>query len=390
MFRSFVVFGIAFGAFVSSSSTLSWAQYGDVSSQPQDMFSVETSLADQKVLPVINTAKEQSKGHFWTVTDLRSGVGQVQLSTPVPYPQAQFPNYAILQLQTDPLLQHWLESRLQVIAKLLEDRQIAFTDLRVEEQAVIVQISQAGLVSEAYAVMQTVDPSFQVQQHGNWFRLSLTAAADQNWFQYGIERFYQGVKQSASSSVDVSLLSDGRVMVSTVSADLLRQIVTSYQKIDKEITLRKINTSVRIATNAKDRQIVPVGTEILSAQQRSTLKIPVFKRQYLSNSDILMAESVYVDGEPKVQLYLSPLGKERLQELSADAKGAEQFALCRGGRVLRVGRFAETIRNGVLLLSGFRSIDHATRFAQLIQPNLLSEDFTVTDSSVANLFAKEE
>lgn len=343
----------------------------------------------QPELPPLNVEKARRMGQFWPVLTFRQGLGQVELTQPA-YPNYQLPNYAILEIGTDDLLTSWLEDRLYMVSQLFQDRRISYADLRLENQAIIVQITNPQLVTEASQLLAQMDEAFIVEKAENWIRLSLKPSHDQWWFQYAIERFYQAIRQSIPETSTLNLLPDGRLMVSASSPEVLRATVAALKAPQQPVTLNKVNLSVKLVTDPKERQIIPVGTDIRKSWQRSSRKVPVLKRSYLNNQDILGAESVYVDGQPAVQIYLSQVGIKRMQNVTAKATSQEQFVLCLEDKALIVGRFNGVVENGVLQIIGFDGINQATQMASAIQKNLIDIDFTIAESSVPNLLVAAE
>jgi preprotein translocase subunit SecD len=304
-------------------------------------------------------------------------------------------SHLLLEVDADTIVKERLEAIIDSARGDLRRERIAYTDLSVVGQEVVVvvrdaqereravQILRGQAMQVANSVMGTTAPDLSVQAGADGrIAVQLTeialkdrrrAAIDQS-----IEIIRRRIDQTGTSEPVIQREGDLRIVVQLPGVDDPDRIKRLLGKTAK-MTFRLVDDNVPLEDIARGR--APAGIEFLDSDERGRRtgeKTPVQRRVMVSGDTLTDAQATFQDNQPVVSFRFDSIGARRFGEATERNVG-KRFAIVLDGRVISAPVIREPIRGGSGIISGNFTVQSANDLALLLRAGALPAPLKIVE-----------
>ncbi|MEZ5647706.1 MAG: protein translocase subunit SecD [Alphaproteobacteria bacterium] len=279
-------------------------------------------------------------------------------------------SYILLEVDLDRALAEYTDSLLEEIRGVLREKQIAFTNLSVENGSVAIALRDVAQASAAREAIRTITASSGITEPSIGKILVRPSEAEitarkKQIVDQSVEIVRRRVDETGTKESSIQRQGDRRVIVELPGYD------------DPQRMKELIGKTAKLTFHLVEEPGTP-GTKILDSEEAGGGKYTINRRIIVSGENLTDAQPTYVDGQPVVSFRFDSTGARRFGD--ATQKNVHRFlAIVLDDKVISAPTIREPILGGSGIISGHFTPQSASDLALLLRAGALPAPLKVLE-----------
>jgi len=294
-------------------------------------------------------------------------------------------SYLLLEVDVAAAQTEQLNSTIDNVRDVLRNAKIGYTDLNVQDGAIVFTIRDQDRIDDARTAVSKIDPSLSVDiTPSGAGKMQFTAqATEQRRSQavdQSIEIIRRRIDETGTKEPTIQRQGQNRILVELPGIDNPEHVKALLGKTAK-LTFQLVDQSVSVEDARRGR--TPVGSEILPSEERAARagQPPYYllrKRVIVSGNMLVDAQATFQNNEPVVSFRFDSAGAKRFGDATKENVG-KPFAIVLDNRVISAPVIREPILGGSGIISGSFTVQSASDLALLLRAGALPAPITILE-----------
>ena len=294
-------------------------------------------------------------------------------------------SYLLLEVDVAAAQTEQLNSIVDNVRDALRTAKIGYTDLNVQNNAIVFKISDPARIEDARAALSKIDQSLTVDiaPDGSGkmqFTAQATEARRSQAVEQSIEIIRRRIDETGTKEPTIQQQGQDRIIVELPGIDDPERVKALLGKTAK-LTFQLVDTTASVDDARHGK--MPPGDEVLPAEDRAARSgQPPFylvKRRVMVGGDTLVdAQATFQNNEPVVSFRFDSAGAKRFGDATRDNVG-KPFAIVLDNKVISAPVIKEPILGGSGIISGSFTVQSASDLALLLRAGALPAPITILE-----------
>src|SRR5215472_8684490 len=294
-------------------------------------------------------------------------------------------SYLLLEVDVAAAQSEQLNSTIDNVRDALRNAKIGYTDLNVQDGAIVFTIRDQDRIDDARTAVSKIDPSLSVDiTPSGAGKMQFTAqATEQRRSQavdQSIEIIRRRIDETGTKEPTIQRQGQNRILVELPGIDNPEHVKALLGKTAK-LTFQLVDQSVSVEDARRGR--TPVGSEILPSEERAARagQPPYYllRRRVMVSGDMLVdAQATFQNNEPVVSFRFDSVGGKRFGDATKENVG-KPFAIVLDNKVISAPVIREPILGGSGIISGSFTVQSASDLALLLRAGALPAPITILE-----------
>ncbi|HWB47992.1 MAG TPA: protein translocase subunit SecD [Stellaceae bacterium] len=345
-------------------------------------------FAQWKVLLIVGVC---ALGVLFSLPNLFTPAQLAALPSVVPHKQVALGldlrggSYLLLQVDVAAAQNEQLNSIVDNVRDALRSARIGYTDLNVQNGAIVFTIRDLDRIDDAHTALAKIDPALGVEitPSGAGKMAFTTQATDQRRQQavdQSIEIIRRRIDETGTKEPTIQRQGQDRILVELPGIDNPEHVKALLGKTAK-LAFQLVDQSVTVDDARKGR--MPPGDTILPSEERAARagQPPFYlvrKRVMVSGDTLVDAQATFQNNEPVVSFRFDSAGAKRFGDATKENVG-KPFAIVLDNKVISAPVIREPILGGSGIISGSFTVQSASDLALLLRAGALPAPITILE-----------
>ncbi|HEU0215913.1 MAG TPA: protein translocase subunit SecD [Stellaceae bacterium] len=294
-------------------------------------------------------------------------------------------SYLLLEVDVAAAQTEQLNSTIENVRDALRNAKIGYTDLNVQDGAIVFTIRDQDRIDDARTALSKIDPSLSVDiTPSGAGKMQFTAQATEQRrsqaLDQSIEIIRRRIDETGTKEPTIQRQGQNRILVELPGIDNPEHVKALLGKTAK-LTFQLVDQSVSVEDARRGR--TPVGSEILPSEERAARagQPPYYllrKRVIVSGNMLVDAQATFQNNEPVVSFRFDSAGAKRFGDATKENVG-KPFAIVLDNKVISAPVIREPILGGSGIISGSFTVQSASDLALLLRAGALPAPITILE-----------
>jgi preprotein translocase subunit SecD len=294
-------------------------------------------------------------------------------------------SYLLLEVDVAAAQTEQLNSLVDNVRDALRNAKIGYTDLNVQNGAIVFKISDQDRIDDARNALSKIDASLTLDIGPDGagkmqFSAEATSQRRQQAVDQSIEIIRRRIDETGTKEPTIQRQGSDRILVELPGIDNPEHVKALLGKTAK-LTFQLVDTSVSV--DEARRGHTPPGSEILQTEERAVRagQPPFYlvkKRVMVGGDTLVDAQATFQNNEPVVSFRFDSIGAQRFGTATRENVG-KPFAIVLDNRVISAPVIREAIPGGSGIISGSFTVQSASDLALLLRAGALPAPITILE-----------
>jgi preprotein translocase subunit SecD len=294
-------------------------------------------------------------------------------------------SYLLLEVDVAAAQTEQLNSLVENVRDALRNAKIGYTDLNVQNGAIVFKISDQDRIDDARNALAKIDPSLTLDVGAEGagkmqFSAEATNQRREQAVDQSIEIIRRRIDETGTKEPTIQRQGADRILVELPGIDNPEHVKALLGKTAK-LTFQLVDTSASVDDARKGH--MPAGDEILSTEERAARagQPPFYlvrKRVMVGGDTLVDAQATFQNNEPVVSFRFDTAGAKRFGDATRENVG-KPFAIVLDNKVISAPVIREAIPGGSGIISGSFTVQSASDLALLLRAGALPAPITILE-----------
>jgi preprotein translocase subunit SecD len=295
-------------------------------------------------------------------------------------------SYLLLEVDVAAAQTEQLNSLIDSVRDALRNAKIGYTDLNVQNGAIVFKVSDQDRIDDARNALSKIDPALTLDIGADGagkmqFSVEATDQRRQQAIDQSIEIIRRRIDETGTKEPTIQRQGADRILVELPGIDNPEHVKALLGKTAK-LTFQLVDTSASVDDARKGH--MPPGDEILPTEERAARagQPPFYlvKKRVMVGGDMLTDAQVDLQNgnEPAVRFRFDTIGAKRFGDATA-ANVGKPFAIVLDNKVISAPVIREAIPGGTGIITGSFSVQSANDLALLLRAGALPAPITILE-----------
>jgi preprotein translocase subunit SecD len=294
-------------------------------------------------------------------------------------------SYLLLEVDVAAAQTEQLNSLIDGARDALRNAKIGYTDLNVQNGAIVFKVSDQDRIDDARNALSKIDPSLTLDIGPDGagkmqFSAEATNQRREQAVDQSIEIIRRRIDETGTKEPTIQRQGSDRILVELPGIDNPEHVKALLGKTAK-LTFQLVDSSALVDDARKGH--MPLGDEILPTEERAARagQPPFYlvkKRVMVGGDTLVDAQATFQNNEPVVSFRFDTAGAKRFGDATA-ANVGKPFAIVLDNKVISAPVIREAIPGGSGIISGSFTVQSASDLALLLRAGALPAPITILE-----------
>jgi preprotein translocase subunit SecD len=294
-------------------------------------------------------------------------------------------SYLLLEVDVAAAQTEQLNSLIDNVRAALRNAKIGYTDLNVQNGAIVFKITDQDRIGDARDALSKIDASLTLDVGADGagkmqFSAEATSQRREQAVDQSIEIIRRRIDETGTKEPTIQRQGANRILVELPGIDNPEHVKALLGRTAK-LTFQLVDTSASVDDARKGH--MPTGDEILSTEERAARagQPPFYlvrKRVMVGGDTLVDAQATFQNNEPVVSFRFDTAGAKRFGDATRENVG-KPFAIVLDNKVISAPVIREAIPGGSGIISGSFTVQSASDLALLLRAGALPAPITILE-----------
>jgi preprotein translocase subunit SecD len=288
-------------------------------------------------------------------------------------------SHLLLEVEAQTVINERLESILDAVRTSLRAERIVYSGLKINGNAVAVEIKKPDQVDAAYDILRKLDAGTETVVENTQISITLTDLAIKNAKRSAVEQSIEIVRrridETGTKEPNIQRQGDERILLQLPGIDNPEDVKRLLGKTAK-MSFHLVNHNVSGEDIAAHR--IPPGTILLPDAENENRMIAVRRKIEVSGDMLIDSQPTFQDGSPVVSFAFNSLGGKKFGQVTSNNIN-RSLAIVLDGKVISAPNIQGAILGGRGIITGRFSVAEANDLSLLLRAGALPAPLVILE-----------